>query len=389
MKEELFKRGVVEIVGKDLLEKKIKSGKSLRVKHGVDPTTSDLHIGYVVVYLKLKELQDLGHKIVFLIGDFTARFGDPSDKGKSRNMRSKDEVLNQAKNYLDQVGKILDLKKTEIRYNGEWYDKMSAEELLHLMSDFSHAEMIERDMFQARIKKDSRIGLHELVYPVLQGYDSVVLNSELTVCGTDQLFNELQGRKLQEANGQDPQAIMTVPLLLGIDGKNKMSQSLGNYIGLNDSPDDQYGKIMSIPDDLIIDYFMLVTRVGMDRVTKYQDEIKSGKNPMEIKKILAEEIVKMYYGEKKAIDAASKFEQIFSHKELPEEIDKFELTGNYSLPQFLVELKLAVSNSEARRLINSGAVEIDGVKITEISATISTHSGMVIKVGKRRFAKIK
>lgn len=389
MKHELLSRGVVEIVGEDLLLEKMKSGKVLRIKHGVDPTTADLHVGYSVVYLKLKEFQDLGHKIIFLIGDFTARFGDPSDKEKSRKMRPKSEVMKQAKNYLDQVGKILDFRKTEVRYNGDWYDKMSAEDLLRLMSDFSHAEMIERDMFQERIKNDSRIGLHELVYPVLQGYDSVVLESDLTVCGTDQLFNELQGRKLQALNGQSPQAILTVPLLIGTDGKNKMSQSLDNYIGINDRPNDQYGKVMSIPDELIVDYLKLATRTSLKRILEIEKEIKSGKNPMLAKKELAREIVSIYYGEKEAQDAEKHFETVFSEKNNPDEIQEFELSGNFPLPQLLLELRLVDSTSEAKRLITSRAVEVDGAKITDITASISAHHGMIVKVGKRRFAKIK
>jgi len=249
--------------------------------------------------------------------------------------------------------------------------------------------LIERDMFQKRIKKNSRIGLHELIYPVLQGYDSVILNSDLTICGTDQLFNELQGRKLQEINGQDPQAIITVPLLLGTDGKNKMSQSLGNYIGINEQPDEQYGKIMSIPDNLIIDYLTLATTMDMGRINDFKKEIKSGANPMLAKKTLAREIVKFYHGEKQAKVAEKKFEQVFSKKELPKEIDEYALCGTFPLPQLLVELKLANSNSDARRLIVSNAVEIDGAKINNIATTIATHPGMIVKVGKRRFAKIK
>jgi len=389
MEQELLKRGVEKIIGRELLEKKLKSGKVLRIKHGVDPTTADIHIGYSVAYLKLKEFQDLGHKIVFLIGDFTGRFGDPTDRSNARILRSKSEIMPIAKKYVQQVAKIINMKKAEIRYNGQWYDRMSAEDLLHLMSKVSHAEMIERDMFQERIKKDQRIGLHELVYPVLQGYDSVILNTDLTVCGTDQLFNELQGRKLQEINGQEPQTIITVPLLVGTDGKKKMSQSLSNYIGINESPNEQYGKVMSISDNLIIDYLVFATRITQTDIDKYKKEMKEGKNPRDIKVILASKIVEMYHGEQMAKKAKEEFEKVFRDKRLPSKMDEYKLSGNFHLPLLLVETKLVESLSEARRLISAGAVTIDGAKITDVKTRISTHPGMIIKVGKRRFAKIK
>ncbi|MBU3925570.1 tyrosine--tRNA ligase, partial [Patescibacteria group bacterium] len=234
--EQVLTRGVKKIIERESLEKKLKSGKTLRIKHGVDPTTPDLHLGYAVIYRKLRQFQDLGHTVVFLIGDFTGRFGDPTDKGEVRSMRDKKEVQKLAQNYIDQVSKILDKKKLEIRYNGEWYDKMSAEDLLRLMSKFTNAQMLQRDMFQERIKKGQDIGLHEPVYPVLQGYDSVMLESDLTIIGNDQEFNELQGRRAQEMFGQKPQDLVIMPILTGTDGKNKMSQSLGNYIGITEAP---------------------------------------------------------------------------------------------------------------------------------------------------------
>ncbi len=389
MEKEILIRGVEKIIGEEKIKTELQSGKILRVKHGVDPTTQDLHLGYSVVYLKLKEFQDLGHKIIFLIGDFTARFGDPTDKIKSRNMRPKEEVEKLAKNYIDQVGKIIDIKKTEVRHNGEWYDKMSAEDLLRLMSKASHAELIERDMFQERIKKEERIGLHELVYPLLQGYDSVILEADLTICGTDQLFNELQGRKLQELSDQKPQSIISVPLLVGTDGKKKMSQSLGNYIGIGESAEQQFGKVMSISDDLIIDYFTLTTRVPMEDIGRYKKEIEEGKNPKEIKIILAKEIVTIYYGRDVAEKTAKEFDNVFQKKESPQDMTEIELSGNIPLPQLLADARLVTSGSEARRLIEAGAVEIDGAKITDVKSTIAAHPGMIIKVGKRRFAKIK
>ncbi len=250
--KEVLTRGVEEVIVRESLEKKLKSGKVLRIKHGVDPTTSDLHIGHAVSYEKLRLLQEMGHKIVFLIGDFTARFGDPTEKLEARTLRKKEEIKDLSQNYIKQISVFLDIKKTEIRRNSQWYDKMSAGELLRLMSHFSTQRMLERDMFEERKKKGLEIVLHEPVYPVLQGYDSVMLKSDLTVNGTDGIFNELQGRKLQKDFGQAPQDIIATSILVGTDGKQKMSQSLGNFIGITEKPNEQYGKVMSIPDHIFL-----------------------------------------------------------------------------------------------------------------------------------------
>lgn len=388
--EVLLTRGVEEIIGKEELIKKLDSGKKLRIKHGVDPTTTDLHIGYSVVYHKLREFQELGHKIVFLIGDFTGRFGDPTDKLKSRQMRDKKDVKNLAKNYLDQVGKILDLKKTEIRYNSEWYDKFSGEEMLKLQSRFTTDRMLERDMFNKRRKNKEEISCHEIVYPMLQGYDSVMLKSDLTICGTDQKFNELQGRKLQKEEGQEPQIIMTVPILVGTNGVQKMSQSLGNYIGISESPDSQFGKVMSIPDKVIPQYFELAARVAGKELEQIKKDAKNPAKCRDLKAELAREIVSFYHGVEAAEVAKEDFNRVFRDKKDPINMPEVKIPSPKceDLPQMLVELKLVSSKGEARRLIEQGGVRIDKARITDPKAQVCFHNGMVLQVGKMKFVRI-
>lgn len=388
---ELKTRAVEEIIGETDLDKLLKSGKKLRIKHGIDPTSTDIHLGYTVIYHKLKEFQELGHKVVFLIGDFTARFGDPTDKLKTRKMRDKKEVMQISKKYLEQIGKILDLKKTEIRYNGEWYDKMSAEELLHLMSRFTLDRMLERDMFVERKKREEEIGLHEPTYPVLQGYDSVMLKSDLAVCGTDQTFNELQGRKLQKEFGQNPQVVMIMPVLIGLDGTNKMGQSLGNYIGVNEPADIQYGKIMSIPDKLILQYYELAARTGGRELAQIKEQYKNINNRRNLKAALARDIVSIYNGAEASVLAEENFNRVFRNKDLPLNIQEVEIKKGHNrfLSQLLLDLKLVNSKNEAKRLITQGGVKIDKVKITDPYASISLYNGMVIQAGKLKFAKIR
>lgn len=374
--KELLDRGVKKIISRESLEKKLKSGKILRIKHGVDPTTPDLHLGYAVVYRKLKQFQDLGHKIIFLIGDFTGRFGDPTEKTETRKMREKKEVKALAKNYVSQVGKILDAKKLEIRYNGEWYDKMSAEELLQLMSKFTTAQMMQRDMFQERAEKGLETGLHEPVYPVLQGYDSVMLKSDATAIGSDQEFNELQGRKLQEIYNQAPQDLVIMPILTGLDGEKKMGQSFGNYIGITEAPDSQYGKIMSIPDKLLPEYFELLTDLKFDEK----------ENPRDAKMRLAFEIVKMYHSEKEAKKAQEDFVKLFQKKEIPDSIPEIKIKGEREIRDVLIENKIILSKGEFRRLMTEGAIDVDGETITNVH--YKTEKNAIIKIGKRKFVKI-
>ena len=387
--KEVLTRGVVEIITRQSLEKKLKQGKKLRIKHGVDPTTPDLHLGHAVVYEKLRAFQELGHKIVFLIGDFTGRFGDPTERLETRALRAKKEVRALAKGYLKQAGKILDIKKTEVRYNSEWYDKMSAEELLHLMSNFTVSQMLQRSMFQKRLEKGKEIGLHEPVYPVLQAYDSVMLKSDLTVIGTDQIFNELQARPLQEKFGQKPQDILAMPLLIGIDGRQKMSQSLGNHIGITEPPSEQYGKIMSMPDSLILPYFELVTRLPLIKLKKIKQALKKGRNPKIFKARLAREIVSLYHGPKASQEAEKEFTRIFQKGQLPAKIKTKKIKPrSYTLPELLVKVGLAVSRSEAKRVIDQGGIRINGQRAKDWNLEISPKRGTIIQRGKRKFIKV-
>ncbi|MFC1721866.1 tyrosine--tRNA ligase [Patescibacteria group bacterium] len=387
--DELLSRGVDEVIIAKDLRQKLLSGKPLRVKHGVDPTGKDLHIGYAVVYWKLRELQEMGHKIIFLIGSFTARFGDPTDKTEMRKMRTKEDVEREAENYINQVGKILDLKKTEIRYNSEWYDKMSAEGLLRIMSEFTVARMLERDMFQDRMAKEKDISLHEIVYPVLQGYDSVELESDLTVIGTDQKFNELQARPLQKSRGQVPQDIITVPMLVGTDGKEKMGQSLDNYIGITEAPNEKFGKVMSIPDEAIPNYYELAARASQKKVEEVEKRLKTEENPRDIKLDLASDIVKLYHGEKAAKGAKVEFLKVFTDKEKPSEIPEKRIKpGPMKLVDLLVEIDLAASKSEARRLVEQGGVRIDDKVIKNWQQEIEVTPGIILQVGRRKFTKI-
>lgn len=388
---DLLSRGVEEITVRDHIIKLLESGQKLRIKHGVDPTSQDLHLGHAVIYWKLRQFQDLGHTIIFLIGDFTARFGDPTDKVEQRAMRSKEEVQAAAGRYLDQVGLILDLTKTEVRYNSEWYDPMSAEELLHLGSQFTVAQMLERDMFDRRLREGKKIGLHEPFYPVLQGYDSVKLKSQLTVVGTDQLFNELMARPLQEKAQQIPQDIITMSLLVGTDGRRKMSQSLGNEIALTASASDQYGRVMSIGDDSLGHYFRLASRLPLTEIEDLERQLREGMiHPRLVKQRLASEIVSLYHGEKAAQAAQTEFDRVFTNREVPDEVPERATTAaRERLDRLLVELELAESASNAQRLVESGAVRIDGAVMGDWHAEMTLHDGMIVQVGKRHFRKIK
>lgn len=387
--DSLLSRRVEKTIGEKELRAKLLSGKKLKIKHGVDPTTPDLHIGYGVVYHKLREFQNLGHTVQFLIGGFTGRFGDPTDRDQSRKLRTKAEVLKSANNYLKQVMVILNPKKTEIRYNSEWHDKMSAEDLLKIMSHFTHSQMIERNMFQKRMKKGEEIGFHELVYPILQGYDSVMLKDDATVIGTDQLFNEMRGRDLQKDFGQVPQAIIAVPLLVGTDGVQKMSQSLNNYIGITEDAKSQYGKVMSIPDSIIYTYFDLATNVSTAELAKIKKELANKKNnPRDLKMRLAHTIVSMYHGKKEADKAQSDFVSVFQKHDLPSNIPTDKLTKDLSLIEILVRHKFASSGSDARRLIKQGGVKIDDHTVTDTNLVIKAKSKLTLRAGKRNFLKL-
>ncbi len=390
MIEEFFVDGIAEIIGEIDLRGKLKSGKKLRVKFGADPTRPDIHIGHAVVLRKMKMLQDAGHQIIFLIGDYTTKIGDPTGRNTTRPVLTDEEIKINAKTYFDQVGKILDLAKTEIRYNSEWYSKMTFNDILQIAGKFTVAQIIERDDFEKRLKSGSDIGLHEMLYPVMQAYDSVVLEADIEFGGNDQKFNMLAGRDLQRKMGQARQDIVILDLLVGTDGKIKMSKSCDNYIGVTDEPKEMFGKIMSIPDDVILIYFKLATNLSAAEINQIDQDLKLGKNPRDIKVQLAFEITKIYHGEELANEAKTEFFNVFSNKQLPNDIPSivFEY-GNYDVPLVLVGLGAASSNTDARRLIEQGAVRIDGARITDAKASVAINKDMLIQVGKHKYFKIK
>lgn len=389
MNQEIFKRGIAEIIDEKSFSEKLKSGKKLRIKMGMDPTRPDLHLGHAVGLKKLRALQDDGHKIICIVGDYTARVGDPSGKNSTRPILSDREIDQNAKTYLDQVGKILDVKKTELRKNSEWFSKMKFADILQLAGKFTVAQILERDDFENRYKNGIDIGLHELLYPLMQAYDSVVVEADVEFGGSDQKFNMLAGRVLQKKMGQKPQDIITVEILPGLDGKEKMSKSLDNYVGVCEKSGMMFGKIMSIPDQLIVPYFELCTDKLSAEISKIKKSISDGENPRDIKASLAKTIVEFYHSKKEAEAASQEFESVFSKGNLPEEIAEFKLSGNFEIILLLTNLGAISSNSEGRRLVEQNAVKIDGVTISDINAQVATHSGMVIQVGKKRFYKIK
>ena len=381
--KEILERNVEQIITEADLWKKLRSGRQLRIKHGVDVTSPLLHIGHAVNYWKMREFQDLGHKIVFLIGDFTTQIGDPTGKSKTRPEISHEQIVKNSKEFLRQATKILidTPNLLEVRRNSEWYVKMKAGELIALLKKITHARLIERDMFQNRTKNNEEIYEHEIIYPVLQAYDSVMLKSDLTVIGTDQLFNELMGRHYQEISGQEPQVIITTSITPGLDGKEKMSKSLGNFVAILDSPQDKFGKIMTIPDNLVESYLKVYTKLSLLEI----DKIKKLK-PFEAKKILAHEIVKLYHGESAAKKAKEYFEKTFSKKEIPEDLQVYSAKAGDTWVDFLLWNKFALSRTGAKRLITGGAVEFNGVKIEWPEKQIK-ESG-VARIGKYKFIKI-
>ncbi|MBU4338812.1 tyrosine--tRNA ligase [Patescibacteria group bacterium] len=388
--KELLTRGVEEVIVKKELEEKLKSGKSLIIKLGIDPSRPDLHLGHSVVLKKLKEFQNLGHHIILIIGDFTGMIGDPSGKSKTRPALSKEEVLKNAKTYFNQAGKILDLKKTEVRYNSAWFSAMGWEDILKLLSKFTAARILERDEFSKRLKSGVDIAISEIMYPIMQAYDSVEIKADAEIGGTDQKFNMLAGRELQKKMNMPPQNVLTVPLLIGLDGAQKMSKSLDNYIGVNENANSMFGKIMSIPDSLILNYFTLLTDASEKELEKIKENLKNPKlNPRDAKARLAKEIVTMYHSANEAAKAEKEFNTIFRDKGIPSEIEEKKVeSGRWKVAELLVELKLAPSKNEAKRLVESKAVEIDGKIITDWKTAIEIKNGMALRAGKRRFAKI-
>jgi len=386
--EKIFEKGIEEIIEQKSLLYKLKSDQKLRIKIGVDPTSPDIHLGHAVALRVMKKLQDKGHKIIFLIGDYTAKIGDPSGKNSTRPVLSDQEIKKNAKTYFEQVGKILDLQKTEVRYNSEWFSKLNFNDILQLAGKFTVAQITERDDFEVRLKKGLDVGMHELLYPLMQAYDSVILKADVEFGGSDQKFNMLAGRTLQRKLGQTPQDIVMVKLLVGTDGKEKMSKSLGNYIGIAEPANSIFGKIMSIPDSLIMTYFELCTDLNSQEVEDFKRQLDKGANPRDLKAKLGELIVELYHGKEKAEKARDEFRRVFAKKELPSDIKKIKLSGNFSLPLLLIEIGAAGTNSEARRLIIQGGLKIDSQKLSDPKSFISIRKDMIIQVGKKRFYKI-
>ncbi|WPC37897.1 tyrosine--tRNA ligase [Brachyspira hyodysenteriae] len=384
---ELITRGISEVIGLDEIKEKLKSGKQLTVKAGFDPTAPDIHLGHTVLLRKMRHFQLLGHKVIFLIGDFTGRIGDPSGKTKTRPRLTLEDVLKNAETYKQQVFKILDPEKTIVEFNSKWLEKMSFADVLGLTSRYTVAQMIERDDFSKRYKNGQPISIMEFLYPLAQGYDSVALECDVELGGNDQKFNLLVGRTLMKEYGLSPQAVITVPLLEGLDGVEKMSKSLGNYIGIYDSAKDMYGKAMSIPDSLISKYMELLTDIPIDDIKNYVKAMENGENPRNIKGILAKEIVKIYHGEEEALNAEEEFKRIFSSKGLPDEIEEVTINKDENILNVLATCMSSESKSKLKRLVSQGSVTLDNEKINDINALISKEG--ILKVGKRNFFKIK
>lgn len=390
-------RGAVEIIQEDELRHKLleseKTGVPLKVKAGFDPTAPDLHLGHTVLIQKMKHFQDLGHEIFFLIGDYTGMIGDPSGKSETRKALTREEVAANAETYKEQIFKILDPEKTKIVFNSAWMEKLSAMQLIELAARYTVARMLEREDFHKRFVAQKPISIHEFLYPLMQGYDSVALRADVEIGGTDQKFNLLVGRELQRLYGQDPQAVITMPLLEGLDGVNKMSKSLNNYIGITEPPKEMFGKIMSVSDELMFRYYELLSDVAALEVDQLKKKMVSGEeHPKEIKKRLALELVARFHGMHEAKRAAEAFDAQFSLREIPTDIEEvvFERASgdNVWLPRLLKKTGFCQSTSEARRLIKQGAVEIDGRRVEDVDKSILPTGEYIIKVGKRRFQRI-
>lgn len=393
---QVLKRGTIEIIPENQFKQKlmesIKNSRPLRVKAGFDPTAPDLHIGHTVLLEKLRQFQDCGHKVIFLIGDFTGMVGDPSGVNTTRPMLTEEQVLKNAGTYRSQIYKILKEEQTEIRFNSEWLSKLSTHDLIRLCSMETVARMLERDDFSNRFKEKQPIYIHEFIYPLLQGYDSVALKADIEIGGTDQKFNLLMGRAVQEFFGMEPQVIMTLSLLVGTDGVMKMSKSANNYVGINEKPEEIYGKLMSISDELMWNYYELLSRKSLDEIKKIKEETKAGRtHPKETKEKLAYEITARFHGEKSATIAKEHFKKVFIKKEIPEEIPVVEIKPSgesKELISIIVGKNLVKSRSEAKRLIKQGAVEVNGEKVDSEFYRIESSGTYNIKVGKRRFLKV-
>ena len=387
----LIKRGIDELISEDELLAKLKSNKQLVVKAGFDPTAPDLHLGHTVLINKLRHFQQLGHQVIFLIGDFTGMIGDPSGKNKTRPALDEADIKENAKSYKEQVFKILDPKLTDVRFNSEWSNQLGAEGIIKLASQYNLARMLERDDFNKRYKSNQTIALHEFLYPLIQANDSIALEADIELGGTDQKFNLLVGRELQRAYGQEPQVVITVPILEGLDGKNKMSKSLDNYVGIDESPNEMFGKIMSISDELMWRWFELLSFKSIEEIDALKADQAKGKNPRDIKIDLAKELIARFHDDKSADLAESDFINQFQKKNIPDDIEEVSLTLSKSsipLVNLLKDCGMTSSTSEAMRMIQQGAVRIDEEKIIDTKHIISSGTSAIYQVGKRKFKKI-
>jgi tyrosyl-tRNA synthetase len=384
---ETIRRGCHELIVEEELVKKLASGRKLRVKLGLDPTAPDLHLGHTVVINKLRHFQELGHQVQFLIGDFTGMIGDPSGKNQTRPALTRAEILKNAQTYREQVYKILDADQTQILFNSEWSDKLGAEGMLRLASRYTVARLLERDDFSKRFKSNQPIAVHELLYPLMQGYDSVAMKADVELGGTDQKFNLLVGRELQKDFGQEPQCIVTMPLLEGLDGKEKMSKSLGNYIGIAEPPQEIFGKLMSISDDLMWRYIELLSFESSATIRRWRDEVKAGKNPKSIKVLFAKEIVARFHSSEAAQRAEDDFEARFRHGELPEDLPE-KTVGETHILKVLKEAGLVPSANEAARMLEQGGVRVNGAKVSDRNLQLNRGETLVIQVGKRKAARV-
>lgn len=388
---ELLKRGVVEVLLEQDFKERLETGRPLRIKAGFDPTAPDLHLGHTVLINKLQQFQELGHQVLFLIGDFTGMIGDPSGKSATRPPLTKEQVLLNAATYQKQISKILDPEKTQILFNSTWMEKLNAADLIKLASTHTVARMLERDDFQKRYSSNQPIAIHEFLYPLLQGYDSVAMKADVELGGTDQKFNLLMGRELQKHFGEKQQIVMTMPLLEGLDGVQKMSKSLGNYIGIDEPADEMFGKIMSISDQLMWRYYELLSFEPMLDVNRWRQQASEGANPKDFKIRLAKELVARFHDQDAAMQAEANFTARFQRKEVPIDLPEIKLlapAGHLPIAQLLKQANLVASTSEAIRLINQGAVRIDGEKISNASLEIAVDTPHIFQVGKRRYAKI-
>lgn len=391
----ILKRGVVEIVPYDDFEAKLKqsiiTNTPLKVKLGLDPSAPDIHIGHTVVLHKMRQFQELGHQIQLLIGDFTGKIGDPTGKSEMRKPLTDDQVKENAKTYFEQFSKIIDMDKAQVYYNSEWLTKLTFPEVIELASKLTVARMLERDDFSKRYKSGQPISIHEFFYPLMQGYDSVALDSDIELGGTDQTFNVLMGRHLQEEYGKNKQVAMTLPLLEGLDGERKMSKSLGNYIGIDEEPNEIFGKSMSIPDELMIKYYELATQIPMDEIEAMKNGLKDGTvHPRDAKMKLGYTFVEMYHGKEAAEQALNHFKTVFQQNALPDDIEEVKWEGDEEVwvVKLLVDLGMQSSNGEARRMIQNGGVKINQQKVTDNQMQVKLKDGMIVQVGKRKFKKI-